>query len=61
MQEALQRQGPTNDVGIHPHDDFGLILNEKNLDLVRIGYANIDGFMANVIGNEKVNAIRRYA
>jgi hypothetical protein len=61
VQEALQRQGPTNYVGIHPHDDFGSIPNEKNSDLVRIGYANIDGFTANVIGNDKVNAIRRYA
>ena len=48
-------------MGIHPHDDFGLIPNEKNSDLVRIGYANINGFTANMIGNEKVNAIRRYA
>jgi hypothetical protein len=61
VQEALQRQGPTNYVGIHPHDEFGSIPNEKNSDLVRIGYANIDGFTTNVIGNEKVNAIRRYA
>ena len=48
-------------MGIHPHDDFGSIPNEKNSDLVCIGYANIDGFTANVIGNDKVNAIRRYA
>jgi hypothetical protein len=48
-------------VGIHPHFDFGSIPEAKNSDLVRIGYANIDGFPANVIGNEKVNAIRRYA
>ncbi len=61
VQEALQKQGPTNYVGIHLHCDFGLILNEKNSDLVCIGYANIDGFPANVIGNEKVNAIRQYA
>jgi hypothetical protein len=61
VQEALQKQGPTNYVGIHPHYDFGLIPNEKNLALVCIGYANIDGFPANVIGNEKVNDIRRYA
>jgi hypothetical protein len=60
MQEALQRQGPTNYVGIHPHNDFSSIPNEKKSDLVRIGYAIIDGFMANVIGNDKVNAIRRY-
>jgi hypothetical protein len=58
VQEALQKQGPTNYVGIHPHYDFGLIPNEKNSDLVRIGYANIDGFLAKVISNEKVNAIR---
>jgi hypothetical protein len=35
--------GPTNYVGIHPHYDFGLIPNEKNSDLVRIGYSNNDG------------------
>jgi hypothetical protein len=61
VQEALQREGPTGYVGIHPHLDFGSIPEAKNSDLVRFGYANIDGFPANVIGNEKVNAIRRYA
>jgi hypothetical protein len=60
VQDAL-RQNTTRYVGIHPHHDFGSIVKEKNADMVRIGYCNVDGFKGNVVGNRKVNAIRRYA
>ena len=55
------RQNTTRYVSIHPHHDFGSIGKEKNADMVRIGYCNVDGFKGNVVGNRKVNAIRRYA
>jgi hypothetical protein len=61
VQEALRRQGPTNYMGVHPHLDFGLIPKMKNLDLFRIGYCNVNGFPATIIGNATINAIRQYS
>jgi hypothetical protein len=45
-------------MGVHPHDDFGSIPSEKNADLIRIGYCNVNGIPAYVVGNTKINAIR---
>jgi hypothetical protein len=60
VRDALQ-QNTTRYVSIHLHHDFGSIRKEKNADMVRIGYCNVDGFKGNVVGNRKVNAIQRYA
>jgi hypothetical protein len=60
IQEALKPQSSHNYVGIHPDLDFGDLSGGKNLDLVRLGYCNMDGLPAKISGNTKVNAIRRY-
>jgi hypothetical protein len=61
VQEALMKQSSTNYMGVHPQLDFGSILKVKNLDLLRIGYCNDDGFPATIVGNSTVNAIRQYS
>jgi hypothetical protein len=52
VQEALQRQAPLNYVGVHPHQDFGSLPSEKNVDLVQIGYCNVNGIPVHVVGND---------
>ena len=47
-------------VGIHPGQDFGMITREKNNDVVRIGYGNINGFPAVTINNPKVSALKKW-
>jgi hypothetical protein len=61
VQEALRRQDPTSYVGICPHLDLGSIPTVKNLDLLCIGYCNVNGFPATIIGNATVNTIRQYS
>jgi hypothetical protein len=36
-------------------------LEEKNSDMVHLGYCNVVGISAKVVSNSKVNAIRKYA
>jgi hypothetical protein len=50
-----------NYVGVYPHLDSGSIPNEKNLDPLHIWYCNVDGFLANIIGNATVNTIGQYS
>ena len=47
-------------VGIHLGQDFGMITREKNNDVVRIGYGNINGFPAVMINNPKVLALKKW-
>ena len=47
-------------MGIHPGQDFGMIMREKNNDVVQIGYGNINGFLAVMINNPKVSALKKW-
>ena len=37
-----------------------MITREKNNDVVRIGYGNINGFLAVMINNPKVSALKKW-
>ena len=47
-------------MGIHLGQDFGMIMREKNNDMVRISYGNINGFPAVMINNPKVSALKKW-
>ena len=51
-------------IGIPPDQDFGLLQAEKQINMVWLGYGNINGFPGNVVSNTKVLAlchwIRKY-
>jgi hypothetical protein len=53
VNKVLQWQGPKIYVGIHLHKDVALIPLMKNLDIVRLGFSNVEGIPVMVMNNSK--------
>jgi hypothetical protein len=53
VNEVLQQQGQKIYVGIHPHKDVASIPKTKKLDIVRLGFNNVDGIPVMVMNNSK--------
>ena len=47
-------------IGIPPDQDFGSLPAEKQIDMVQLGYGNINGILGNIVGNTKVPALRHW-